>query len=49
MDLIRFEGRWFCTFREGGKHVSDDGAVATLTVMDEGQGLRSVVDLDTEL
>ena len=24
-DLIRFKDEWFCTFREGGGHTSDDG------------------------
>jgi hypothetical protein len=30
-DLIRFEGRWFCVFREGQGHVSPDGALRVLT------------------
>ena len=25
-DLIRFNDRWFCVFREGQAHVSPDGA-----------------------
>ncbi len=30
-DLIRFQGRWFCVFREGQAHVSPDGALRILT------------------
>ncbi len=30
-DLIRFRGRWFCAFREGQKHVSEDGSIRILT------------------
>ena len=26
-DLVRFGGRWYCAFREGKGHVSDDGAI----------------------
>lgn len=33
-DLIRFQGRWFCVFREGNKHVSPDGALRVLTSTD---------------
>ncbi len=33
-DLTRFDGRWFCVFREGGRHVSPDGAVRVLTSED---------------
>jgi hypothetical protein len=33
-DLIRFEGRWFCVFREGQGHVSPDGALRVLTSED---------------
>lgn len=27
-DLVRFQDRWFCVFREGQGHVSPDGALA---------------------
>ncbi len=30
-DLIRYEGQWFCTFREGERHVGGDGAIRVLT------------------
>ncbi|GIW86695.1 MAG: hypothetical protein KatS3mg108_1019 [Isosphaeraceae bacterium] len=33
-DLIRFEGRWFCVFREGKGHVSPDGALRVITSSD---------------
>jgi len=33
-DLIRFRERWFCAFREGGKHVSADGAIRVLSSAD---------------
>ena len=33
-DLIRFQDRWFCVFREGKNHVSPDGALRVLTSPD---------------
>ena len=33
-DLIRFQDRWYCSFREGSKHVSPDGAVRVITSTD---------------
>lgn len=33
-DLIRYENRWFCTFREGGGHVSDTGEIRVLSSKD---------------
>jgi hypothetical protein len=33
-DLTRFDGKWFCVFREGNGHVSPDGAVRVLTSAD---------------
>lgn len=29
-DLIRFRGKWFCAFREGSAHVSEDGAIRVI-------------------
>src|SRR6188508_961896 len=29
-DLARFNGQWFCVFREGKAHVSPDGAIRVL-------------------
>lgn len=33
-DLIRFQDRWFCVFREGQAHVSPDGALRVITSTD---------------
>ena len=33
-DLVRFEDRWFCVFREGQAHVSPDGALRVITSQD---------------
>ncbi len=33
-DLIRFQDRWFCVFREGTSHVSPDGALRVITSAD---------------
>lgn len=33
-DLIRFDGRWLCTFREGQGHVSPDGALRVIASED---------------
>ncbi|MFO0878170.1 MAG: exo-alpha-sialidase [Gemmataceae bacterium] len=33
-DLVRFQGRWFCVFREGKAHVSPDGALRVLSSTD---------------
>lgn len=30
-DLLHFEGRWYCVFREGAAHVSPDGALRVVT------------------
>ncbi len=34
-DLVRFQDRWFCVFREGKDHVSPDGALRVI-VSDDG-------------
>lgn len=36
-DLIRFQGRWYCVFREGASHVSPDGALRIITSEDGEQ------------
>jgi len=36
-DLIRFQDRWYCVFREGQGHVSPDGALRVLTSEDGEQ------------
>lgn len=33
-DLVRFNDEWFCVFREGTKHVSDDGSLRIITSKD---------------
>lgn len=33
-DLIRWQDRWWCVFREGEKHVSPDGAIRVLSSID---------------
>lgn len=33
-DLVRFQNRWFCVFREGKGHVSPDGALRVITSAD---------------
>lgn len=39
-DLIRFQGRWYCTFREAHGHVGGDGQLRVL-VSDDGQAWDS--------
>ena len=33
-DLLRFQDRWYCVFREGSAHVSPDGALRVITSSD---------------
>jgi hypothetical protein len=33
-DLVRFQGRWYCAFREGKSHVSDDGKLRVVSSSD---------------
>lgn len=33
-DLVHYKDRWLCTFREGSKHVSEDGAIRILESRD---------------
>jgi hypothetical protein len=33
-DLVRHDGKWFCVFREGSKHVAPDGALRVLVSLD---------------
>ena len=40
-DLIRFEGQWYCAFREGQDHISDDGKLRVIRSAD-GQIWESV-------
>ncbi|MBM3460293.1 MAG: hypothetical protein FJX77_17375, partial [Armatimonadetes bacterium] len=43
-DLIRFRDRWWCVFREGQGHVSDDGALRVVSSGD-GQSWESAAHL----
>ena len=36
-DLLRFQDRWYCVFREGKAHVSPDGALQVITSSDGDQ------------
>jgi hypothetical protein len=49
-DLIRFNNRWFCVFREGEGHVSPDGALRVITSEDgkqwESAALITAPDMD---
>ena len=44
-DLIRYEGRWFCTFREGAAHVSGDGKIRVIESAD-GDTWKSAALID---
>lgn len=33
-DLLRHDGKWYCVFREGSKHVSPDGAIRVIVSED---------------
>ncbi len=47
-DLIRFRGRWFCTFREGERHAAgQDGQIRVITSSD-GESWESAALLATE-
>ncbi len=46
-DLIRFEDRWYCVFREGQGHVSPDGALRVLTSKD-GETWQSAAVMRSE-
>jgi len=41
-DLVRFNDRWYCVFREGAAHVSPDGALRVITSVD-GESWKSAV------
>ena len=40
-DLLRHEGRWYCVFREGQRHVSPDGALRVIT-SEDGHAWKSL-------
>ncbi|MFF5174568.1 exo-alpha-sialidase [Micromonospora sp. NPDC000089] len=45
-DLVRHRDTWFCAFREGGTHISDDGAIRVLSSPD-GRNWTSAARLAT--
>ena len=50
-DLVRFQDRWFCVFREGEGHVSPDGALRVITSMDgvEWQSAARITSATSDL
>jgi hypothetical protein len=44
-DLARFDGKWFCVFREGRQHVSPDGIIRVITSKD-GQKWTSAAAIE---
>ena len=46
-DLIRFQDRWFCVFREGKGHVSADGSLRVITSVD-GKDWKSAALVTSE-
>lgn len=50
-DLIRFQDRWYCVFREGQGHVSPDGALRVITSEDgnEWQSAALISSPDSDL
>ncbi len=46
-DLVRFQDRWFCTFREGDSHVSSDGTIRIITSAD-GETWSSIAHFPRE-
>lgn len=46
-DLVRFEGQWFCVFREGKAHVSPDGVLRVITSKD-GEKWESAALINSE-
>jgi len=46
-NLIRFKGRWICCFREGQKHVSQDGALRVIA-SEDGEHWKSLVRIESD-
>ena len=46
-DLIRFRGKWYCSFREGSGHVSADGAVRIIR-SEDGKKWSSAAHMTSE-
>jgi len=45
-DLIRYKGRWYCTFREGETHVSHHGVLKVIA-SDDGAQWEQVASIDS--
>ncbi|HEV7282980.1 MAG TPA: exo-alpha-sialidase [Pirellulaceae bacterium] len=46
-DLVRFQGKWFCTFREGAGHVSLDGALRVIE-SEDGETWTSAARIESK-
>src|SRR5690242_4521181 len=46
-DLLRWRGKWFCTFREGDGHVGGDGKLRVLESAD-GKAWQSIALLEED-
>jgi hypothetical protein len=47
-DLVRFNDAWFCVFREGTAHVSDNGAIRVISSSDGGRTWESAALLTSK-
>ncbi len=47
-DLLFHEGKWYCVFREGSKHVSPDGSIRVI-VSDDGKKWESLALIEHEI
>lgn len=47
-DLIKFNNRYYCTFREGKQHVGGKGGTARVLVSDDGANWKSLASLSIE-
>ena len=45
-DLVRFQDRWFCVFREGQDHVSSDGCLRVI-VSEDGENWSSAAKIES--
>ncbi|MGY8643093.1 MAG: sialidase family protein [Verrucomicrobiales bacterium] len=47
-DLLFHKGRWYCVFREGGRHVSPDGSIRVI-VSDDGKKWESLALIEHDI
>jgi len=47
-DLVRFEDRWFCTFREGERHVHGQDGTIRVIASEDGENWVSAASLEQE-